>query len=200
MGNNSKNDTDVDLLFRFKNGEEEAFLELYNKYKTPILNYIYRSCQDRSMAEDITQEIFLKVFRGAKNYRPQGKISSWIYTISTHVLWKRMKKERRLLMIVNQKDSPDLQEDLLSRIEDTRVQSPLEKLEEKQGEAAVRKAIESLPLKQRQAVVLSVYQQLSYKDIGQALEVSEGAVKVMIHRAKKTLKKRLSAFITEQGS
>jgi len=200
MESTNINNPDADLLYRFQNGEEEAFMELYHKYKTPILNYIYRSCLDRFMAEDLTQEVFLQVFRGAKGYKPQGKISSWIYTIATHLLWKGMKKERKILKVVSQKTSQDEYRDLTDNIKDTRTQDPLGKMEEKQGKTAVRKAVESLPLKQRQAVILSIYEQLSYKDIGEVLDVSEGAVKVMIHRAKKILKKRLSNFFKEQGS
>ena len=191
MVRTDKNSPDADLLRLYQNGKEEAFLTLYHKYKTPILNYIYRSCQDRSLAEDLTQEVFLRVYRGAKNYRPQGKVSSWIYTIASHVLWKRMKKERRFVRFVSQKDYPDQRNHIVESTKDNRVQDPLELFEKKQVQEALRREVASLPFKQRQAVILSVYQQLSYQDIGQILEVTEGAVKVMIHRAKKVLKKRL---------
>lgn len=177
-------DPHVQLMLRFQAGDEQAFRELFGAYKIPLLKFIYRFCQDRRVAEELTQEVFLRIYKTARSYRPDAKFSTWIYRIATNICLNEIRTGRNRYEL----DLGSLTADEEGRpfeIADTAGAPGMdENLAAGEREIAVRRAIAALPAKQRMALLLSVYEQLSYKEIGTRISCSEGAVKSIIHRAK----------------
>ncbi len=184
-------DPHIQLMLRFQGGDEHAFKELFDHYKVPLINFIYRFCQDKHRAEELSQEVFLRVYKTAATYRPEARFSTWLYRIATNICLNeirtgRYKYEREL------NDYYDDGTEKHSEPEDrsTRQTGP-EELEASERKAAVKHAIRQLPEKQRLALICNIYEQLPYKEIGARLGCSEAAVKSIIFRAKSAIKDML---------
>lgn len=184
-------DPHVLLMLRFQNGDEHAFHELFDIYKGQLLNFIYRFCFDRRIAEELTQEVFLRVYRSAGRYRPDARLSTWIYRIATNICLNEMRSgkymyERSLPGSEDGNQGADIEaiaHDAAFRPDDQAVA--------RERDAIVQQAIQRLPEKQRVALIWSVYEQASYQEIGRRLRCSEGAVKSIIHRAKQAMRDML---------
>ena len=188
-------DRHAQLMIRFQDGDSGAFHELYEEYKYPLLNFIYRFCQDRRVAEELCHEVFLRVYKSAASYEVKAKFSTWIYRIATNICLnelRRGKYEYELAPPALDKDAPDRELPVYEDSDQTRAD---DRMEARERRIAVRQAIAELPKKQRLAVLFSIYQQLSYKDIGERIGCSEGAVKSMIHRSKIFIKKKLKKHL-----
>jgi RNA polymerase sigma-70 factor (ECF subfamily) len=183
------------LMLRFQSGDSGAFHELYEDYKFPLLNFIYRFCQDRRVAEELCQEVFIRVYKSASSYEAKAKFSTWLYRIATNICLNELrsgKYQYELVPSYLEKNEPG-KEPL--GFEDTDQARADDGMEARELNIAVRQAIAQLPKKQRLAVLFSIYQQLSYKDIGERIGCSEGAVKSMIHRSKIFIKKKLKKYV-----
>jgi RNA polymerase sigma-70 factor (ECF subfamily) len=188
-------DYHIQVMLRFQSGDDGAFRELYEEFKSPLLNFIYRFCQDRRVAEELSHEVFLRVYKAAPEYRPEAKFSTWIYRIATNICLNELRSSRYQYEInpayldksIDGKD-PFVFEDVAQASADNT-------MEVSERHVAVRQAIAQLPKKQRLALLFSIYQQLSYKEIGTRIGCSEGAVKSMIHRSKIFIKKKLKKSI-----
>ena len=183
-----KEDPHVQLMLRFQRGDEKAFYELYEAYKSALLNFAYRFCQDRRIAEELSHEVFLRVYKTAATYRPEAKFSTWVYRIATNICLNEMRSgkytyEREFF----EWQGTDKKRGIEPVDPKTRKKTD-DNIIEREKQKAVRAAISMLPEKQRMALLLNVYEQLSYKEIGQRISCSEGAVKSIIHRAKLALK------------
>jgi RNA polymerase sigma-70 factor (ECF subfamily) len=183
------------LMLRFQSGDSGAFHELYEDYKFPLLNFIYRFCQDRRVAEELCQEVFIRVYKSASSYEAKAKFSTWLYRIATNICLNELRSGKYQYELVPSsldKNEPGI-EPLV--FEDTDQARADDGMEARELNIAVRQAIAQLPKKQRLAVLFSIYQQLSYKDIGERIGCSEGAVKSMIHRSKIFIKKKLKKYV-----
>jgi len=183
------------LMLRFQSGDSGAFHELYEDYKFPLLNFIYRFCQDRRVAEELCQEVFIRVYKSASSYEAKAKFSTWLYRIATNICLNELRSGKYQYERVPSsldKNEPGI-EPLV--FEDTDQARADDGMEARELNIAVRQAIAQLPKKQRLAVLFSIYQQLSYKDIGERIGCSEGAVKSMIHRSKIFIKKKLKKYV-----
>jgi RNA polymerase sigma-70 factor (ECF subfamily) len=186
-----QDDFHAELMLRFQSGDEGAFRELYEAYKSPLLNFIYRFCQDRRVAEELSHEVFIRVYKSAPSYRPEAKFSTWIYRIATNICLNELRSSRYHyeidpVYLDKSKDGKDL-----AIFEDGAQSSADHTMEVTERHRAVRQAIAQLPKKQRLALLFSIYQQLPYKEIGNRVGCSEGAVKSMIHRSKVFIKNKL---------
>jgi len=182
------NDPNVQLMLRFQGGEEGAFRKLFEEYRGPLLNFIYRYCQDRRIAEELTQEVFLRVYKSSGSYRPEAMFSTWIYRIATNICLNELRTGRYKYEI--EFKGPDEHADSMQYDpvdERTKVKTD-EQLAAAEQQRQVQGALEKLPKKQRLALILSIYDQLSYREIGQRLGCSEAAVKSIIHRSKLALR------------
>jgi len=184
-------DRHAQLMLRFQDGDSGAFHELYEEYKFPLLNFIYRFCQDSRIAEELCHEVFIRVYKSAASYVVKAKFSTWIYRIATNICLNELRSGKYKYELdppsvgINDpgKEAPVYEDIKQERADDS--------MEARERHTAVRQAISRLPQKQRLAVLLSIYQQLSYKDIGERIGCSEGAVKSMINRSKIFIKRTL---------
>lgn len=183
------------LMLRFQSGDSGAFHELYEDYKFPLLNFIYRFCQDRRVAEELCQEVFIRVYKSASSYEAKAKFSTWLYRIATNICLNELRSGKyQYELAPSSLDKNETGKEPLV-FEDTDQARADDGMEARELNIAVRQAIAQLPKKQRLAVLFSIYQQLSYKDIGERIGCSEGAVKSMIHRSKIFIKKKLKKHL-----
>ena len=181
-------DPNVLLMLRFQKGEEGAFKKLFETYRGPLLNYIYRYCQDKRIAEELTQEVFLRVHKSAQSYRPEAMFSTWLYRIATNICLNEVRTGRyRYEIEFKGFDEHDTSIQYEPVDERTRIKTD-EQMAAIEQKRQVQHALAKLPKKQRLALILSVYDQLSYREIGQRLGCSEAAVKSIIHRSKLALR------------
>jgi len=185
-------------MLRFKKGDQYAFRMLYTSYKLKIINYCYRYCADREVAEELAQEVFLRVYNAAPKYKPQAKFSTWIFRIATNICLN----ERRSQKYKKNTESLDRPANTPAEGRPRELKAPMpldsaERIEFKEKEDLIRQSILTLPKKQRAAVLLRVYYDFSYREISRQLNTSEGDVKVLIHRGRRHLKKALQAYMQD---
>ena len=179
------------LMLRFQSGDETAFRELYEAFKYPLINFIYRFCQDKRIAEELSHEVFLRVFKAASTYRPEAKFSTWIYRIAINLCLNEQRAGKYQYELDPLYGHQNGAEKNLQVFRDASQITIDDKIEDQERQKKVRSAIAQLPKKPRMALLLSIYSQLPYKEIGARMKCSEGAVKSMIHRAKLEIKKKL---------
>ena len=184
-------DPDVVLMLDFKAGNKNAFEQLMAKYYPRILNFIYRYINQSESAEDLTQEVFIKVYRNASSYEPKSKFQTWIYTIAKNVSLNELRKKPLARVSLDETLSSEDSE-FKVQVEDPQAKLPSEAMAKEELAQAVRAAIQSLPENQKLAVILRRYENFSYEDIAQALNLSVEAVKSLLSRAKENLREKLA--------
>ena len=191
-------DPDVLLMLEFQKGNQAAFEALMRKYYRRVLNFIYRFCANEESAEDLTQEVFIKVYRQADKYTAQSKFQTWLFTIAKNLALNELRRphyrQKKISIDEGQDDQPELKMDLPAP---KRSRPDYEILQQEKARA-VQKAIAALPENQRIAVLLRRYEDFSYEEIAQALNCSVEAVKSILNRAKNNLKDLLKDFIQDQ--
>jgi len=162
-------------------GEAEAFGWIYDRYVKQIYRFVYLKVSHRANAEDLTQQVFMSAWQNIRSYQMQGfPFSSWLYRIANNAVIDHYRTDRRHIAI----DS--VPEDLFAE------ESPNRKIEQESEMAEIRKAIQLLEQDQQSVVVMKFIEEMTNKEIAAALEKSEGAVRVVQHRAMKKLKDILS--------
>jgi len=182
-------DCDVQLMLLVREGDGGSFGLLLNKHRTPVIHFLFRMVQDRAVAEELAQEVFLRVYRSRESYEPTAKFTTWLFRIATHLAlnWLRDGKNDRAQERLDDvaTDSPGLQvADRRPSVESSMVYET--KL------AEVRRAIGALPEKQRAAVLMHKFEEMEYSQIAKVLVCSESAVKSLLFRAYETLRARLA--------
>ena len=189
MKNNRRDpDNQADLLVKYREGDSQAFRKLVDYYQGRMLQFFYRLCWDRDRAEDLTQELFLKLMQGCRRYRPQGKLSTFVYRVATN-LWIDHYRSRR-----PQPRLYSLEQVVVSQGNDLAASepTPLDVVAGAEERSAMRKALESLTEPHRIVFELAVYQERPYSEISQLLKVPVGTIKSRMHNSVKALKKLLS--------
>jgi len=180
-------DDDAQLMVNFQRGDSGAFDVLVRKYHVQVINIIYRFLGHGDVAEDLAQDVFVKVYQAAPTYKPTAKFSTWLYRIvANHCL-----NYRRDTAV-----SASALESARQRLLETHLEhDPSKALETEELRTAVRSALRTLPPNQRLAVVLDKYRGLSHREIGRVLGCSEKAVKSLLARARENLRRTLSPHI-----
>jgi len=187
--------TDADVMLRVKAGDESAFDYLVQKYRRPMVNFMYRMAHNAAAAEDLAQEVFLRVYRSRASYEASAKFTTWLYRIATnlaanHARDTRHERPENMVSL----DEPDEDTGTTKDVADSKL-SVEENLVRRERLAAIRKTVQSLPERQRLAVIMHKYQQMDYKQIAEVLKLSESATKSLLFRAYETLREQLKSFV-----
>jgi len=183
-------ESDHELALRAKSGDESAFNELMRRHYKGILNFIYKFTYKADICEDLTQEVFLRVYKSINTYEPQAKFSTWLYKIATNLCLTNLKKK-------NLNISLDEIRENIGDLEDIKSENAQNLMQRKQLNDRVMTAISTLPEKERLAITLCKYQGLSYVEVSEALECSVGAVKTHIFRGRAKLVEILKPHMDE---
>jgi RNA polymerase sigma-70 factor (ECF subfamily) len=188
----AKQDENVQLMLRVKDGDAEAFNELVERNAQIVHALVYRFLREPSMVEDITQDVFLRVYRNAHRYQPTAKFSTWLYRITANLCFNvmRSRKKSRLTSLDSIGDEESRME-----VPDPSLATPGERLHGEELSEIVAAAIAELPEKQRVAIVLNKYEDKNYEQIGDVLELSTMAVKSLLSRARNNLRDKLSRYL-----
>jgi RNA polymerase sigma-70 factor (ECF subfamily) len=190
--------TDVQLMLDVKAGDEQSFALLLHRYRTPLVNFLYRMVRNREQAEDLAQEVFIRVYRARADYVPSAKFTTWLFRIATNLALNSVRDTRHQRMEVSL-DAPVTvdSENGDERPIDVAEKNPNieEYLVQEAQRHMIRHSIDKLPEKQRAAVLLHKYQDLDYGEISKILECSESALKSLLFRAYETLRVELAPLV-----
>jgi RNA polymerase sigma-70 factor (ECF subfamily) len=193
--------TDVQLMLDVKAGDETSFELLLHRYRSPLINFLYRMVRSREQAEDLAQEVFLRVYRAREDYVPSAKFTTWLFRIASNLALNSLRDNRYQRMEISL-DAPVIAdaEDGGERPLDVAEKHPNieQHLVEDARRKMIRHAIEKLPEKQRAAVLLHKYQGLDYNEIAKILHCSESALKSLLFRAYETLRVELAPLVAQQ--
>jgi RNA polymerase sigma-70 factor, ECF subfamily len=190
----SAGDPEVDYLARYRDGDSGAFRQLVDAYRERMLQFFFRLCWDRDRAEDLAQDLFLKLMIGSRRYRPEGRMSTFVYRVATN-LWidhYRQQRPRPRFQSFDQVVLPG--DDVPSTVDFARDEAtPPQQLAEGEDRAALRSALERLTEPHRLVFELAVYQERPYGEISELLHIPIGTVKSRMHNAVTALKEMLAS-------
>jgi len=187
-------DEDAALMLRAAEDDEEALNRLVMKYHRPITHFLYRMVHSEAVAEELAQEVFLRVYRARASYRAEARFSTWLYRIATNlgVNHARDTKREREAGSVSL-DEPDPESGIHLDVADATT-SVEDRLVADERMAAIRAHVMALPERQRMAVLMHKYQEMDYRQIGEVLKLSESATKSLLFRAYQSLRTSLKDF------
>ena len=184
-------DLDAGLMLCVRDGDSACFSALLDRHRNSVVHFLYRMVLNQAIAEELAQEVFLRVYRSRAKYEPSAKFTTWLFRISTNLAfnWLRDEKNERLQESLQDQDAPSATRRLFDH--QPSVESVLVhrvKLNE------VRDAIAKLPAQQRAAVLMHKYEEMEYSQIARVLGCSESAVKSLLFRAYESLRTRLAQY------
>jgi RNA polymerase sigma-70 factor, ECF subfamily len=188
----AETDEDAALMLRVKSGDQGAFAALYDRNARSVVNFVYRFVQDRARAEELAQEIFLKIYRSAGSYEPKAKFKTFLFRIAAnHCLNERRRGEYKAEV-----REPEVQDgDRPLDRPGPSGQGPDEALAGRDLERAVGRALEALSARERAAFAMCRFEGMAYRDIADALGATEAAVKSLIHRATVAVARNLTPLL-----
>lgn len=182
---------DAELMLRVRDGDSVSFGLLLDRHRGPLVHFLFRMVQNQPVAEELAQEVFLRVYRSRATYEPTAKFTTWLFRIATHLALNWIRDQK------NEKGQERLDEDLpdgsAKQLADRRTTVEQDLVREVRLHE-VRQAIETLPSKQRAAVLMHKYEEMEYSQIATTLQCSESAVKSLLFRAYETLRVKLARF------
>jgi RNA polymerase sigma-70 factor (ECF subfamily) len=187
--------SDAEIMLRVREGDDSGFDLLIQKYHKPIIHFMFRMVHNQAVAEELAQEVFLRVYRSRHTYRAEARFTTWLYRIATNlgVNHARDTKHERTAQSVYL-DQPDPETGTTPDVADPGATVEQELVRDERMRA-IRQHVMALPERQRTAVLMHKYQGLDYKQIGEALKLSESATKSLLFRAYQTLRERLKDFV-----
>jgi RNA polymerase sigma-70 factor (ECF subfamily) len=188
-------DSDAEVMLRVKTGDESAFSYLVQKYRRPMVGFMYRLCHNPSTAEELAQEVFLRVYRARSSYRAEARFTTWLYRIATnlavnHARDTRHERNAQTVYL----DQPDPETGTTPDVADDDPTAEQQLMRDERM-AAIRLHVMALPERQRMAVLMHKYQGMDYRQIGEVLKLSESATKSLLFRAYQTLRDKLKDFV-----
>jgi len=190
----SQDHTDEELMEACAEGSEAAFSALVERYKGRVVNLVYRFLGDQERAQEIAQEVFLRVYSHRRRYRSGGKFSTWMFTIAANLAKNELRYRSRRRNIVSLEALKDAYGGDLPELGD-QSNSPAEDAEKSNLSRLVAEALEKLPPKHRMAVVLRDIEGLSYEEITRVLKIPGGTVRSRINRGRLMLKELLKPYV-----
>jgi RNA polymerase sigma-70 factor, ECF subfamily len=184
---------DTQVMLRVQAGDDAAFDHLVGKFRRAMISFMFRAAHNQAVAEELAQEVFLRVYRSRQTYKADAKFTTWLYRIATNLAANHARDSRAERAGVSL-DEPDEETGQTIDVADAtpNVEQDIVRCERL---AAIRKQVEELPERQRMAVIMHKYQDLDYREIARVLKLSESATKSLLFRAYETLRERLKGFI-----
>jgi RNA polymerase sigma-70 factor (ECF subfamily) len=189
MAKSQFHEDDEFLIKRFVSNDESAFEELFRRYEQKIFNLVYRYIGPYPETEELTQDVFVKVYKSAQTFKGKSKFSTWIYRIAVNTCLN-YKKKKRLAVESLDESGTQLANDLVAPNSTT----PEELFKRARKMAIIQQAIDSLPPNQKVTFILSKYEGFSYTEISEIINTSISAVESLLFRAKQQLKKELTPY------
>ena len=187
--------SDAEIMLELRDGNMDAFDVLLSKYRKPIVHFMFRMVHNQAVAEELAQEVFLRVYRSRETYRAEARFSTWLYRIATNlgVNHARDTRHERTASTVYL-DEPDSETGSTPDVADSTPSAEANMLR-RERMSAIREFVMALPERQRNAVLMHKYEGLDYKQIGEVLKLSESATKSLLFRAYQTLREKLKDFV-----
>jgi RNA polymerase sigma-70 factor (ECF subfamily) len=186
---------DAAIMLELRAGNMAGFDFLIQKYRKPIIHFMYRMVRNQAVAEELAQEVFLRVYRSRETYRAEARFSTWLYRIATNlgVNYARDNRHERNASTVYL-DEADSETGTTPDVADTGLGAEAALLRDERLKA-IRQHVMSLPERQRVAVLMHKYEGMDYRQIGDVLKLSESATKSLLFRAYQTLREKLKPFV-----
>lgn len=186
---------DAAIMLQLRAGNMAGFDFLIQKYRKPIIRFMYRMVHNQAVAEELAQEVFLRIYRSRETYRAEARFSTWLYRIATNlgVNHARDTRHERAASTVYL-DETDPETGTTPDVADAEPGVEAKMLRRERMEA-IRQHVMALPERQRMAVLMHKYEGMDYKQIGEVLKLSESATKSLLFRAYQTLREKLKDFI-----
>ena len=188
--------SDYELIEKAQAGDRGAFDELYNRYKRRVLNFVYRMIGNRETAEELTQETFVKVYMNLANFKPKGKVSSWIYTIASN-LTKNEFRDRKYFHDISLETVLFDEETKMTLLDviATQKERPDKVVENKELCTKIQEVFDSIPFHYKQVLILCDLQGASYEEVAHIVGCSVGTVASRLSRARTIFMKRFGVYI-----
>jgi RNA polymerase sigma-70 factor, ECF subfamily len=180
---------DAELMLRVREGDTQSFAVLLEKYRGPVIHFLQRMILNQAVAEELAQEVFLRVYRSRANYEPTAKFTTWLFRIASHLALNHIRDGR------HERNQESLDEEVsegMGRQVASLGPTVEQSLVRESKYVEIRQAIQNLPAKQRAAVLMHKYEEMEYSQIAAALECSESAVKSLLFRAYEGLRAKLA--------
>ncbi|WP_167604787.1 RNA polymerase sigma factor [Maribellus sediminis] len=183
--------SDIEIIEQLKQGNEQAFRKLVESYRKLVVNTCYGLLHNREDAEDVAQDVFIEVYRSVDSFRADAKLSTWLYRIAVNRSLNHIRDNKKHRWFSLFESDVKTENKKLLQVESSLTDQPEFELENKQRAIILHQAIGSLPEKQKVAFSLSKYEDLSYQEIAEVMELSVSSVESLLFRAKKNLQKKL---------
>src|SRR5580704_5940867 len=190
-------DPEVRLMLRAKEGDESAFAELVTSYQHRLVGVLSHLLGDAATAEDVAQEVFLRIHQARRGYEPTARFSTWLFRIANNLALNRLRDDgRRKEFVMNGDDSSPFGPRPAERmVADKSGLMPTRQFDKAEMQSIVKSALETLNEHQRMAVLLHKYEEMSYSEIAAALDMSTAAVKSLLSRARDNLREKLEPYV-----
>jgi len=177
-----------ELVARVRTGDEEAFRQIFDRYSRPVLSFIFDMVGDRSLAEDLAQETFVRAFRGLSTLREETKLSTWLFGIARNCALEQLRSRRR------NEGNVEIDAEPAFELHD-RARTPSSQLLDKELSGVIQTALARLDEDKRTVFTLKILQQRSYEEIAEITGFSVGKLKTDLHRARAEMRKRIGPYL-----
>jgi RNA polymerase sigma-70 factor (ECF subfamily) len=189
-------DPDVRLMHRVREDEPGAFAELVLRYQHRLVGVMHHLVGNAEEAEDLAQEVFLRVYRSRQKYHARSKFSTWLFTIANNLALNSLRsRQRRPFVPLDARDSGPLGPRPAEQLVRDRADQPMQCLQQQELAALIRQALDGLNERQRVAVVLNKFEDMNYAEIAEVMDLSTKAVKSLLSRARANLRSALAGYI-----
>ena len=186
-------DPDIRLMLRVRGDEPGAFEELVERYQHRLVGVMNHLVRNNEEAEDLAQEVFLRVYRARKKYRPRSKFSTWLFTIANNLALNslRAKQRKPVVPLLSPRDSGPMVPDPGT--------GPMQKVQKVELAGRIREALDGLSERQKMAVVLNKFEDMNYAEIAEVMGLTTKAVKSLLSRARMNLRAALAGYVHMDG-
>lgn len=193
-------DPDIRLMLRVRDDQPGAFEELVDQYQHRLVAILHHLLGNAEEAEDLAQEVFLRIYRARKKYRPRAKFSTWLFTIANNLALNALRsRQRKPVVPLDVRDSGPLGPRPAEQLVRDSGNQPVQRIQQQELAAVIRRALEDLNERQRMAVVLNKFEDMNYNEIAEVMGLTVKAVKSLLSRARTNLRVALQAYIYMDG-